>query len=185
MSPDDDPQRTQEWNAPPEDGLQQPTPAEARQAELRAELAETDARRAEEETGKAHDQVESAELEEQKLSRKERKLRERAARAEAAAAEVRRRAEAAAESAAEEARRRAEEASRPAPALSGAHVTSPGLGSHTDPAVAAAAASGPAPADGHDRVAAAQGALERPEVQAGLAFVGALLAARILKRIFD
>jgi hypothetical protein len=34
-------------------------------------------------------------------------------------------------------------------------------------------------------MAAAQGALERPEVQVGLAFAGAFLAARILKRIFD
>jgi len=176
VSTDDDPQRTQEWNAPPEEGLEQPEAAEARQAELRAELRETDARRAEEDTGKAHDEVEAAEEKEEKLSRKERKLRDRAEEAQAAA---------------EEARRRAEEATRAAtaprePSLSGAHVTSPGVGSDTDPAVAASAASsGPyAPGD-HDRMAAAHSALERPEVQAGLAFAGAFLAARILKRIFD
>jgi chromosome segregation ATPase len=169
----DDPQRTQEWNAPPEDELEPLEAARARQAELRAELAETDARRAEEEVGRAHDEVEAAEHQEEKLSRKERKLRKRAAEAEAAAAE---------------ALRRAQEASRPAPepSLSGAHVTSPGLGSDTDPASAASAASGGTAAHASsDRMAAAQGALEHPEVQVGLAFAGAFLAARILKRIFD
>jgi hypothetical protein len=67
-------------------------------------------------------------------------------------------------------------------------VTAPGLGADTDPAAAAAAASGGSAAyaaGDHDRMAAAQGALERPEVQAGLAFAGAFLVARILKRIFD
>jgi hypothetical protein len=169
----DDPQRTQEWAAPAEEGLEQPEAAQARQAELRAELAETDARRAQEDAGKAHDEVEDAERKEEKLSRKERKLRDRAEAAETEAAE---------------ARRRAEEASgRPVdPSLSGAHVTSPGLGSDTDPATAASAATGgPAAYASSDRVAAAQGALERPEVQVGLAFAGAFLAARILKRIFD
>jgi hypothetical protein len=38
---------------------------------------------------------------------------------------------------------------------------------------------------GGERAAAAQSALERPEVRVGLAFGGAFLAARILKRIFD
>jgi hypothetical protein len=170
----DDPQRTQEWAAPAEDQLEQPEAAEARQAELRSELAQTDARRAEEDTGKAHAEVESAEQEEEKLSRKERKLKERAERAEQEAAL---------------ARKRAEEAEPPKDegALSGAHVTQPGLGSDTDPAAAAAAAAGapPPPAAGHERLAGAQGALERPEVRAGLAFAGAFLAARILKRIFD
>jgi hypothetical protein len=181
VSTDDDPQRTQEWNAPPEEGLEQPAAAEARQAELRAELTETDARRAEEEAGKAHEDVEAAERTEEKLSRKERKLRERAEEAEAAAAEARRRAE------------QASAATAPRePSLSGAHVTSPGLGADTDPAAAASAASGGsaayaaggAPGD-HDRMAAAHSALERPEVQAGLAFAGAFVVARILKRIFD
>jgi multidrug efflux pump subunit AcrA (membrane-fusion protein) len=169
----DDPQRTQEWNAPPEEGLEQPEAAEARQAELRAELAETDARRAEEDAGKAHGEVEQAERREEKLSRKERKLKEAAEEAQAAA---------------DDARRRAEEATAATvsrePSLSGAHVTSPGLGSETDPAAAASAAA-PHGTIGHDRMAVAQGALERPEVQAGLAFAGAFVVARILKRIFD
>jgi hypothetical protein len=176
VSTDDDPQRTQEWSAPPEEGLQQPEAAEARQAELRAELTETDARRAEEEAGKAHVDVEAAERTEEKLSRKERKLRERAEEAESEAADARRRAE------------QASAATAPRePPLSGAHVTSPGLGSHTDPAAAASAASGAFAAGpaGSDRVAAAHVALERPEVQAGLAFAGAFVVARILKRIFD
>jgi hypothetical protein len=167
----DDPQRTQEWTPPAEDELEQPEASQARQAELRSELAQTDARRAEEETGKAHEEVESAEEREEKLSRKERKLKERAERAEQEAAL---------------ARKRAEDAVPPRDegALSGAHVTQPGLGSETDPA-AAAAAGAPPPASDHDRLAAAQGALERPEVKVGLAFAGAFLAARILKRIFD
>jgi chromosome segregation ATPase len=38
---------------------------------------------------------------------------------------------------------------------------------------------------GGARAAVAQSALERPEVRAGLAFGGAFLVARILKRIFD
>jgi chromosome segregation ATPase len=176
----DDPQRTQEWEPPAEEGLEQPEAAEARQAELRAELAETEARRAQEDAGKAHDEVEQAERKEEKLSRKERKLRERAETAETEAAEARRRAE---EAAGAEAGRRVEAAARPPdPSLSGAHVTSPGLGSETDPAAAASAA---AAAGGHDRMAAAHGALERPEVQVGLAFAGAFVVARILKRIFD
>jgi septal ring factor EnvC (AmiA/AmiB activator) len=166
----DDPQRTQEWTAP--DELQQPEAAEARQAELRSELAQTDARRAEEQAGKAHEEVEEAEQREEKLSRKERKLKKRAERAEQEAAL---------------ARKRAEEAEPPQDegALSGAHVTQPGLGSDTDPAAAAAAASPPPPTHDHERLAAAQGALERPEVRVGLAFAGAFLAARVLKRIFD
>jgi hypothetical protein len=165
----DDPQRTQEWTAP--DELEQPEAAEARQAELRSELAQTDARRAEEEAGKAHEDVEEAQKEEEKLSRKERKLKERAERAEQEAAL---------------ARKRAEEAEPPKDegALSAAHVTQPGLGSETDPAAAAAAAS-PPPTHDNERLAAAQGALERPEVRVGLAFAGAFLAARVLKRIFD
>jgi hypothetical protein len=170
----DDPQRTQEWTPP--DGLEQPEAAEARQAELRSELAQTDARRAEEQAGKAQEEVESAEREAEKLSRKERKLAERAERAEQEAAL---------------ARKRAEEAEPPEQegALSGAQVTQPGLGSQTDPAAAAAAARSQYEAaelqHDHERLAAAQGALERPEVRVGLAFAGAFLAARILKRIFD
>ena len=63
---------------------------------------------------------------------------------------------------------------------------SPGLGSDTDPAAAAAAAAGayrpgvPASAE-----PAEPGPLERPEVVAGIAFAGAFLIARILKRLVD
>ena len=135
----DDPQRTQEWEPPPEDV---DAAAEARAAELKAELAETDARRAEEETGKAHEAVQEAQRKEEKVSRKERKAHERAEKARAEA---------------EAARQQAEQTTIPRP---------------------------PPPRQ-TDRVAAAQSALERPEVRAGLAFGGAFLAARILKRIFD
>ena len=60
---------------------------------------------------------------------------------------------------------------------------SPGLGSDTDPAAAAAAASSytpppPEPPSGPS-------AIERPEVQAGIAFASAFLIARILKRLVD
>ena len=59
---------------------------------------------------------------------------------------------------------------------------SPGLGSETDPAAAAAAA-GVAPR-GRPR-AGEPSALDRPEVVAGVAFAGAFLIARILKRLVD
>jgi hypothetical protein len=166
----DDPQRTPEWEAPPEDPA---APAEARAAELRSELAQTDARRAEEETGKAHEAVEEAQKAEEKLSRKEHELKERAERVQAEAAEVRRHAQ-------------QTTAAGPRPSgLSGGNVTSPGIGSDTDPAAVAAAAAGGEHRFGGERAASAQSLLERPEVRAGLAFGGAFLAARILKRIFD
>ncbi len=69
--------------------------------------------------------------------------------------------------------------------MSGAHVMSPGLGSETDPAVAASAGGGSAY---REPVAAAPGeesAFDRPEVMAGAVFAGAFLAARILKRLVD
>ena len=209
---EDDPQRTQEWDArkdfegepvaPPGRPAEQAeaaagataeeataaagarearaqaerADAEARGAELRQELRETDARRAEEETAKAHEAVEAAEKAEQKLSRKERKAHEQAERA---AAETER----AREQAAAADRLRDQVAARPPAAnLSGANVTSPGLGSNTDPAVAAAAAGAYVPPVG---AASEPSPLERPEVQAGIAFAGAFLIARILKRLVD
>jgi len=54
------------------------------------------------------------------------------------------------------------------------------VGSDTDPAAAASAASSytpPAAAPGE------QSALERPEVQAGIAFAGAFVIARIFNRL--
>ncbi len=192
---DDDPQRTQEWDSPPDEDLAgstaaeaesvagareahaqaERTAAEARGAELRAELAETDARRAEEDTAKAHDHVVDAEKQEEKISRKERKAKERAEQAEAEATRAREQAAAAAKLEQDSA------TTRKAPELSGAHVTSPGLGSETDPAVAASAASYRAP----ETAAADAGPLDRPEVVAGIAFAGAFVLARVLKRIFD
>ena len=132
-------------------------------------------RRAEEETAKAHDHVVDAEKQEEKLSRKERKAKERAEQAEAEATRSREQAAAAAKLEQESA------APRRAPELSGAQVTSPGLGSETDPAVAASAASYRAP----ETPAAEAGPLDRPEVVAGLVFAGAFVFARVLKRIFD
>ena len=141
---------------------------------------ETDARRAEEETAKAHEAVEAAEKNEEKLSRKERKAKENAEQAAG--------------------RGRARRASRPpTPSgwrartrarpqrtanLSGANVMAPGLGIRHRPGSrrgrggrryappAAAAGREPSP-------------LERPEVAAGVAFAGAFLVARILKRLVD
>jgi hypothetical protein len=192
---DDDPQRTQEWEAPPDEATPgataaeaeaaaaareahaqaERTAAEARNAELRAELAETDVRRAEEETAKAHDHVVDASKQEEKLSRKERKAKERAEQAETEAARAREQAAASAKLEHDSA------APRTPPELSGAHVTSPGLGSETDPAVAASAASYRAP----ETAGAQAGPLDRPEVVAGLVFAGAFVFARVLKRIFD
>jgi hypothetical protein len=62
-------------------------------------------------------------------------------------------------------------------------VTAPGLGSSTDPG-AAAAAQQPYPA-ASELPPGQESPLDRPEVRIGLAFGGAFIAARILKRIFD
>lgn len=195
---EEDPQRTQEWTAPP-DELDTPgataaqaesaaaareaaaqadrTNAEARGAELRSELKETDARRAEEETAKAQEGVEAAEQEQEKLSRKERKAKEQAEQAEAEAAQAR-------EHAAQADRLRRETAPAPAAAsLSGASVMSPGLGSNTDPSSVASASGGAyRPPVGEPPEPSP---LERPEVMAGIVFGGAFLLARILKRLVD
>jgi hypothetical protein len=209
---DDDPQRTQEWDARPDLEDQPVAPpgrpaeqaqaaagatageaeaaaaareaeaqseragAEARGAELRQELRETDARRAEEETAKAHESAEAAEKAEEKLSRKERKAKDRAEQAAAEAEQAR-------GHAAEAERLRRETApAKPTANLSGANVTSPGLGSDTDPAVAASAASGYTPPVA---APAEPSPLERPEVIAGIAFASSFLIARILKRLVD
>ena len=148
--------------------------AEARAAELREEKAITDERRAEEDEAKAQDAVAAAEKEE---SKKERKRREAEERTQAAAAES------------ERARDRAGEvAAKPDPVgspVSGAAVSSPGLG--PDPKAAAAAGAGsharPAP-DGAWPGARAEGP-EKPELYLAAAFAGAFLFARILKRIAE
>jgi hypothetical protein len=59
---------------------------------------------------------------------------------------------------------------------------SPGVGSDTDPAAAAAAAASYQPPA---QQAGEPATLERPEVQAGIAFASAFLIARILKRLVD
>jgi hypothetical protein len=152
----DDPQRTQEWDAAPD------TPGSASLEQP------------------AQQGVEAAEQGEHKLSRKERKAKERSQQAEA---------EQARRHAAETERLRRETAA-PAPqraaTLSGANVTSPGLGSETDPSAAASASVGGSTARRPPAAApAAPGPLERPEVMAGIAFGGAFVLARILKRVVD
>ena len=145
--------------------------AEARAAELREEKAITDERRAEEEQAKAQDAVAAAEKDE---SEKERERREAEQRKEAAAAE------------AERARDRAGEvAAKPDPVgspVSGAAVSSPGLGS--DPKAAAAAGAGARAAAMRDALNSAEGP-DKPELYLAAAFVGAFLFARILKRIAE
>jgi cobalamin biosynthesis protein CobT len=69
------------------------TRSQARGAELRAELAETDARRTEEEADKAHDAVESAQQEERELRERQSAEQARAEEARADAERVRDRAE--------------------------------------------------------------------------------------------
>jgi len=207
-----DPDRTQEWDAPQD--LEQPgvpaqagsaaagstakeaeeaaaareaqaqaerAKAEARGAELRAELRETDARRAEEETAKAHDATAAAEKKEEEQERKERKAHEEAQRAEAEARRAREQAG--------NAERLAVQSSTPGkerPAtVSGANVMSPGLGSETDPAVAASAAGAYRPPVTGAPATGETSPLERPEVLAGIVFVGTFLAARIFKRLVD
>jgi len=158
-----------------EDDTQTTAESEARGAELRENVALTDARRAEEEVAKAHAEAEAAEKREEKLSRKERKAKERAEQAQAEAQRAREQA-----ANAEKLAREKAGAAKATPNLSGANVMSPGVGSDTDPAVAAAAASSyeaPKPAEASP--------LERPEVAAGVAFASAFLIARILKRLVD
>jgi len=150
-----------------EDDTQTTAESEARGAELRENIALTDARRAEEEVARAQADKEAAAKQEERLSRKEKRLREKAERVHAEADRMRARAAEA-------------EQARETGTVSGARVTSPGVGSATDPDAMAAArgrastvASEPPPAT------------QRPEVLVGGAFVGSFLLARILKRIFD
>ena len=143
--------------------------SEARGAELREELATTDLRRAEEEEAKAEQAIEDAREKESKKERKRREAEERRVAAAAEADAARKQAEA------------AKAAARPTqerPSVSGASVTSPGLGSGTDPKAAAAAnaprlaSSAPDPA-------------EKPELYVAGAFVGGFLFAKILRRIAE
>jgi predicted ribosome quality control (RQC) complex YloA/Tae2 family protein len=161
------------------------TRAEARAAELRAELAETDARRTEEQVTEAHDAVEDARRQEEELSRKEREQRERAEQVQAEARQAREQAEEAA---------RARDATHggdtgATDSVSGGSVAGPGVGAGTDPKGAAAA--GRASSESRPAAIAAEtpgaqpAVTDRPEVLLGGAFVGTFVLARILKRLFD
>jgi hypothetical protein len=89
----DDEQTTQEQAAADADRER----SEARGAELRAELAETDARRTEEQADKAHEAAEAARKEEEKRRAQQREEEERAERARAEAERERAEADHAAE----------------------------------------------------------------------------------------
>jgi len=131
---------------------------EARAAEIRSEVAITDARRAEEETARQHEAVEAAREEEQERADAERRAREEAERAQADAAQARERQGTAA----------GERAATGHPAA----ATATTGGARVVRAEPVGPPAEPKPTD-------------RPEVQAGIAFVGAFLGARILKRLFD
>jgi translation initiation factor IF-2 len=153
------------------------TEAEARAAELREEVAITDERRAEEEKAKAQEAVAEAEKEESKKERKRREAEERQRAAAAEAERAREQAGAAAEQA------RTAPAGQRDTAVSGAAVSSPGVGS--DPKAAAVAASRVEPATAAPRSGEPVEDPDKPELYVGAAFVGAFLFARILKRIAE
>jgi hypothetical protein len=97
-----------------------------------------------------------------------------------AAQAAREQADQAAQAAAEAARSRAETVS----SVSGAAVSSPGIGSSTPPH-AAAAANAPGPQPGPAGVSSETPLTERPEVLIGAAFAGSFILARVLKRLVD
>ncbi len=155
--------------------------AEARGAELREELAVTDARRAEEETAKKHEAAEQARKDEERAAEREREARQRAERLHGESEAARTQAERARETAAESGA-----ASTSTSTVGGASLSSPGVGSTTEPAAAAAAArDAGARADGEPGGLDAVLEGQRPEVLAGAAFAGAVVLARILKRLLD
>jgi hypothetical protein len=151
---------------------------EARAAEIRRDVEAADARRSEEEVAAAEHEVEEAIEEQKKLSRRARRKAEKAEKAQQAAQAAR----AQADEEAAAARARADEAAaRQTSSVSGAAVSSPGIGSETPPhAAAAASAQWPRPQAG-----AADSLTERPEVLIGAAFAGAFIFARVLKHIVD
>jgi hypothetical protein len=149
------------------------TESEARGAEHAENVALTDARRAQEEVARAEAEKEAAAKQEEKLSRKEKRLREKAERAGEEADRARAQAD---ETAATQA------AGAGAGSVSGARVASPGVGTSSTPDAQASVTDGTAAFPGSDKL---PDAAQRPEVMVGAAFVGAFIAARILKRIFD
>lgn len=155
------------------DAQAQRTESHARGVELREEIAITDERRAEEEEAKAQDAVAAAEQEE---SKKEAKRRAAEERKQAAVAESERAREQAANAATQ-----AQESH--GSTVSGAAVSSPGVGIGSDPKAAAVAAAGSrAQPDAQQPSAEVEGP-EKPEIHLAAAFVGAFLFARVLKRI--
>ncbi|MBE2318137.1 hypothetical protein DVA67_019300 [Solirubrobacter sp. CPCC 204708] len=208
----DDPQRTQEWDAPPD--IEEPgVPAQAgsvsagstakeaeeaaaaREAQAQAERTKAEARGAElraelRETDARRAEEETAKAQEQAESarREEEKQtrKQRRARQEAERAEAEaRRAREQAGNAERLAVKGSTPGKEPPAAVSGASVMSPGLGSETDPAAAASAAGAYRPPVEAPRAGGEPGPLDRPEVVAGLVFAGAFLAARIFKRLVD
>jgi hypothetical protein len=151
---------------------------EARAAEIRRDVEAAEARRSEEEVATAEQHVTEATKEQEKLSRRARRKREKAEKAAQAAQAAREQAD---QAAAEAERRQAEAVS----SVSGASVTSPGIGASTPPHAAAAAnAPGSRPALGAGE-AWETPLTERPEVLIGAAFVGSFIFARVLKRLVD
>jgi hypothetical protein len=150
---------------------------EARAAEIRRDVEAAEARRSEEEVATAEQHVTEATKEQEKLSRRARRKREKAEKAAQAAQAAREQAD---QAAAEAERRAAESVS----SVSGAAVSSPGIGASTPPHVAAAAN-----APGFQPVGAGPSSetplTERPEVLIGAAFAGSFIFARVLKRLVD
>ena len=149
---------------------------EARAAEIRRDVEAADARRSEEDVATAEQHVTDASKEQEKLSRRARRKREKAEKAALAAQITREQAD---KAAAEADRQRAAQPS----SVSGAAVTSPGIGADTPPHAAAAAS-----AHWPRQAGAAGGATsvtDRPEVMVGAAFAGAFILARVLKRLVD
>jgi colicin import membrane protein len=150
---------------------------EARAAEIRRDVEAAEARRSEEEVATAEQHVTEATKEQEKLSRRARRKREKAEKAAQAAQAAREQAD---QAAAEAERRAAETVS----SVSGAAVSSPGIGASTPPHAAAAAN-----APGFQPVGAGPPSetplTERPEVLIGAAFAGSFIFARVLKRLVD
>ena len=151
---------------------------EARAAEIRRDVEAAEARRAEEEAAEAEQEIIEAREEKEKLSRRARRKREKAEKAAQDAQAAREQAD----TAQAEAERRSDEA---VSSVSGASVTSPGIGGSTPPHAAAAAnAPGSRPASGVD-TSSETPLTERPEVLIGAAFAGSFILARVLKRLVD
>lgn len=207
-----DPDRTQEWDAPP-DFEQLGKPAQAGSAAAGSTAAEAEAaaaaREAEAQAERTRAEARDAALRAELRETDARRAEEATAKAHAATADAEkheeklsrkeRKAREAAERAEAEARKAREQAGaaerlkmqtsppaqeRPA-TVSGANVMSPGIGIETDPAAAASAAGAYRPPVQAPRAEGEESPLDRPEVLAGAVFVGAFLAARIFKRLVD